>query len=442
MRRCRLAVLALLLALPAAWSADLLRGGHARVVFVGDSITGLARNAAAGWGHQLDWALRQAHPDCTPDLVCLGGSGQGVRSWLNVEQRSRTAPVFLDIKGIDVQAALAKPADVLVVMLGMNDVLAPYVADDERSLADWLAGYRQLVAAVSARIHPGQVALATATPNTEDPAAPKNALMDKLNAQAAVLAKELGALVIPTNAAMWEVLRRGREGRRDFHVTYDFVHPNEAGHLAIATAMLRALGDPDAADLLVNERLLRLYLPALVPPVPPVVAGPVVRQPWRVAAGTVQSFWRGQEFEAAKAHGPLEASIEAGTDFTQAADVTGARLAWRAWVPTVDYTGLDAPGNVDFAGIVHARNFEAGYGTRTLRTEAARDATLNVSTQVFAGTLHLTVWLNGAVVYSGLLMREPGHKRSLPVKLKAGDNTLVFRLNHLAWQFQCNVDVE
>ena len=163
MTRRRFALLAALLVLRPLAGADLLRQGAARVVFVGDSITGLSRNAAAGWAHQMAWALEQSHPGCKPDLVSLGGSGQGVRSWLSVEQRSRGEAVTLDIPGVDVREALSRPADVLVIMLGMNDVLSPYVSEDEAALANWADGYRQLVASLRERLRPTTLALAQAT---------------------------------------------------------------------------------------------------------------------------------------------------------------------------------------------------------------------------------------------------------------------------------------
>ena len=74
----------------------LLKQGQARVALVGDSITGLSRNYATGFAHQMDWALAQAHPGCRPNFVALGGSGQGVRSWRDVELRSRTNEVLLE----------------------------------------------------------------------------------------------------------------------------------------------------------------------------------------------------------------------------------------------------------------------------------------------------------------------------------------------------------
>src|ERR1700722_15731909 len=82
--------------------------GNARVVLVGDSITGLSRNYAAGFAHQMQWALEQAHADCKPELIALGGSGAGVTAWLSFERRSRQEEFFLDVKGNPVKATLDK----------------------------------------------------------------------------------------------------------------------------------------------------------------------------------------------------------------------------------------------------------------------------------------------------------------------------------------------
>ena len=64
-------------------------------------------------------------------VICLFSMETGAA----LEKRSRSETVFLDVKGIDVKAALDQPADVLIIMLGMNDVLAPYVTDEPASCA-------------------------------------------------------------------------------------------------------------------------------------------------------------------------------------------------------------------------------------------------------------------------------------------------------------------
>ncbi len=500
----------------------LLKQGLARVVLVGDSITGLSRNYATGFAHQMDWALAQTYPGCRPNLVSLGGSGQGVRSWRDVELRSRTQEVLLDVPGLDVKAALSQPAEVLIIMLGMNDVLAPYVVDEQAVWDEWKANYRELIAALRARLHPQVTALAGATLCTEDLTSPKNHILDNLNAQAATLAKELNLLWLPTNETMRDVLQQGRRLKPDFHVTYDYVHPNEPGHIGIAIAMLRGLGEEVAAKTLADQRLpkaleksggvtprlsfevkpvpmplnedrqsFRVYYwltVAQVPGGPPprvtlaadqwdvtpavieepegefVVSGTPYRRenvwrlaavvgsqsvsrdvrispPWLVAAGFVAPFWNGQTFDTTKARGPVDEAIAAGRDFTVEPAAGGLKPQWLRLFPSVNYTGGDAPGSVDFAAVTHARNFEAGYGARWIRSDRERTVNLALSTQAFAGTNHLTVYLNGREVYSGLLTGEPKRSKTVEVRLERGWNALAFRSNHVTWQWQCSVDV-
>lgn len=511
------------LAAPPA-DASVLKGGNARVIFVGDSITGLSRNYATGFAHQIQWALKSTYPKCTPDLVALGGSGQGIVSWRGVEQRSRKETCFLDVRGIDVKAALDRPADLVVIMLGMNDVLAPYVADDPVELDRWSDGYRSLIDAIRQRVKPGVVALATITMCTEDPASPRNRLMDQLNRRVAMLAEQLGCRVLRTGESVEDVLRQGRRLRPDFHVTYDFVHPNEAGHLGIAIAMLKGLGEPAAAQRLADERLARVlqaaagpgpslsyewtplagpldsqtqqfrvrywYGEAATPPSGPVrvslagqgwkvqpdhcdtaegeflIAGETDRRmnlltlecnhagrsgtrevripaPWLVAAGTVQPMWSGMKFNPAKALTPVDAAILRGDDFraVKLDPAKGTSLTWRRLFPTIDYTGLDSPGSVDFVAVTPGRNFETGYGARWIYSPRERPVGVALGVQAFAGALHLTVFLNGRELYAGHITSEPRKKKEIDARVRQGWNTLVFKANHCAWQWQCSVDL-
>ena len=234
----------------------LLQQGNARIVLVGDSITGQSRNHPAGFAHQIDWALQQVYPGCHPNIVALGGSGQGVQAWLNTEKRARIEAFRSDVKGIEVKATLDQPADVLVIMLGMNDVLAPYVVDEPASWAKWKADYRELITSLQSRLKPKVIALATVTLCTEDiNHSPKNAIMEKLNQRVEELARGMRIMVLPTNQFMRLVLMRGRESSPDFHVTHDYVHPNETGHLAIACGMLRGLSEDRACQALEVKKL-------------------------------------------------------------------------------------------------------------------------------------------------------------------------------------------
>jgi len=232
-----------------------LKQGNARVIFVGDSITGQSRNVKTGYAHQFEAAVRATYPNATPQIISLGGSGHSVGSWAGVEKNSREKSVVLDIKTNDVHKVLAQPADVLVIMLGMNDVLAPYVDDTPESIDKWTARYQKLIDALKVRVSPGVLALAGITPCTEDPQSPKNQLISKLNDQIALLAKNNNARLLPTSQTVWDIQMQGRRLRPDYHVTADFVHPTTAGHIGIAMGMLDGLGETAAVDWLRKNRL-------------------------------------------------------------------------------------------------------------------------------------------------------------------------------------------
>lgn len=226
-----------------------------RIVFIGDSITGQGDNRGKeGWISMIAEGLALERPSAKLTLVGLGGSGAGVNAWLIYENKSRTAPLLLDSKVNDVGQTLDAGAQIVVVMLGMNDVLAPSLKGTQPAEFDaWEAKYSSLVDAIRARSHPRVFAVATVTPCTEDIAAPKNQAIAELNRRIQKLAKEKDLMVLPTGAAVWEMLKWGQSFRSDFHVTNDFVHPNAPGHVAIAAGMLRGFGEEQAASKLIEK---------------------------------------------------------------------------------------------------------------------------------------------------------------------------------------------
>jgi len=233
-----------------------------RIVFVGDSITGQgAKGGKNGWIALIGEGLSLERPAAKPTLIGLGGSGMTVGAWLGSEKKSRTEPVALDVKETDVGKTLDAGAEIVVVMLGMNDVLSPGVKNTPAELDAWSTRYSDLIEALRARSHPRVVALATVTPCTENPKSPKNLVVAELNSRIAKLAKEKNFIVLPTNAAAYEVQALGRSYRPDFRITVDFVHPGGAGHMAIAMGMLRGLGEDKAAQKLL-EKYPALYKPA------------------------------------------------------------------------------------------------------------------------------------------------------------------------------------
>ena len=248
--------------LAAAETPSLVRDGD-RVVFVGDSITGQGMNIGPGGFINLFKAgLEAARPESRVTVVPLGGSGHTVGSWQNVEKQSREKETFLDVKNVDVREALDRHADVLIVMLGMNDTLSPSLDASPASLDAWAVRYRDLLAALRSRTTPRVTALATITPNTEDPQSPKTLAIAEMNRRVAAIAAEQDCVLLPTSDTIWETLRAGRRLKPDFHVAPDFVHPNGVGHASIAAAMLRGLGETKAAEAITTQHIQKAFAAA------------------------------------------------------------------------------------------------------------------------------------------------------------------------------------
>lgn len=237
----------LLLAASTAFAESLIKP-KSRIVFVGDSITGQSIHHPDGYNHQMRWALSQTfESNSMPELVSLGGSGQGVNSWIGTAERSMEKETFLDIKGVDVKANLEKKADILIIMLGMNDILCPYVKPTTEDMDRWANDYMRLIDNIRGRAKPEITALASITLLTDDADSPKDLIRKQLNQRVQAMTKKHGFLYIETGEEMARLLERGRQLDPKFRPTNDFVHPNTLGHTAITVAMLEGLGEMDSA---------------------------------------------------------------------------------------------------------------------------------------------------------------------------------------------------
>ena len=159
------------------------------------------------------------------------------------------------VKNVDVREARGRHADVLIVMLGMNDSLSPSMDASPASLDAWAGRYRELLGSLRSRTTPRVTALATITPNTEDPQSPKTLAIAEMNRRVAAIAAEQDCVLLPTSDTIWETLRAGRRFKPDFHVAPDFVHPNGVGHASVAAAMLRGLGEMKAAEAISTQQI-------------------------------------------------------------------------------------------------------------------------------------------------------------------------------------------
>ncbi|HPK36651.1 MAG TPA: GDSL-type esterase/lipase family protein [Kiritimatiellia bacterium] len=233
------------LMLACACRAESLLRPNDRIIFVGDSITAQAVGEMQGYYHQFTNALKTAYPASRNEVIGLGFSGHTVFSWADsLEVKSRTESVPANTGGFDVHTAFARPADLVLVLLGMNDILRPTVTDEEASLRMWQDKYRELIRAIRKRVSPREFVLCEITPLTEDPLAPKNRVRDRMTQLVRELAREENCRVAETGGALFDVIARARKARQDYLVIPDTVHPRRPlGHTAIARGMAAALRD-------------------------------------------------------------------------------------------------------------------------------------------------------------------------------------------------------
>jgi len=260
-----------------------------RIIFVGDSITAQGAGSPRGYYHQFTNALQTVYPDYRNEVVALGFSGNTLFDWTDsIEVKSRTQSVPANTGGFDVHTAFAKRADVVFILLGMNDILRPTMRDDEAVLQTWKAKCRELVGAIRARVAPREVILCEITPLTEDPLSPKNRVRDRLTCLARELAAEERYRVAETGASVFDAVARCRKARQDYHVIPDTVHPQQPlGHAAIARGMAAALRDGPltaAFDAFIGAEVARLR------PAKPAVTYGFRPQPGCAAEGAEQTY--------------------------------------------------------------------------------------------------------------------------------------------------------
>ncbi len=492
-----------------------------RIVFVGDSITGQGGNLSQGWTHLMAEALAQTHPNGVPTLIALGGSGQTVGSWQNVEKKSRDEAMTLDVKGVDVKATLDQHADVVVIMLGMNDVLSPSLSATDADFDAWATRYRALIASLRERTKPRVLALATVPLCTEDENSPKNRAIASLTQRINTLAREENAVVLPVHETMLKMLAQGRTLRPDFHVTGDFVHPNAAGHLAIAQGMLKGLGEETAAQNLAEKYGAKILNPTKLAPISYAVeflpaplqsdeqtakirfwtndfgpkTAPIVRlmapagwkvspanisakngeftvsgpfdrlenrvaleaangalsqktdvvlpAPWLIGTANLrQTVWldNNSRFDPEKGRLAVDEALMRGEIWGKPIEIVPYHpMKWLRHNPSVDYLGGAQSGSVDMAAVTFFQSFEVGYGARWIYSERERPVQFKLGSQSFGGNDFLAVWMNGESFYSGHIMRERG--KIVETRLRKGWNALVFKSNHLQWQWHFSIDL-
>ncbi len=510
----------------AADVASVLKEGD-RIVVVGDSITGqsVGKNGYVG---MMQEALLAAHPGTKTTLTALGGSGQNVGSWVGVEKDSRERHFNLDVPNVDVKATLDGGAEVVIIMLGMNNVLRPDTGNTPEAVDGWAGNYRKLIVALQERTKARVIALATPTLCTEDFASPKNVLMDQMSAAMVKLAAEMHCVILPVRDRSKEALIEGRSRKSDFHLSTDFVHPQAIGHLAIATGMLEGLGESAAAKAMNDDRAAQLWkavevkgpsVSYLFEPVGEPAAdsdehtfkirywardasGSIARaakvtlklpEGWTASPAaidaaqgeftargrldhlrnvlTVAAEWdgatatsdvvipagwivgvgnfgregwiddKGMKFDPTKGHMAIDEGLCRGIGFDKAVVVTPTanwhkQIGWKRYVASLNYPGGADPGSIDLSAVSYFGVFDVAYGARWIYSPTERSVPMEFDSHTFAGDYYLSLWVNGQVV-----RQSWDRKGTAELKLKKGWNAIVFKSNHLEWQWQFDMKI-
>jgi len=224
------------------------------VVFYGDSVTEQGR-----YTRDIEtWTLVH-HPDWHVRFISSGWNS-------DTAEGGKGGPIDVRLR----RDVLPYRPTVVTILLGTND--AQYRAFNDADFQAYTQGMTHIVDTLT-RALPG-VRLVLLTPTFYDEFAPGshhikgyNAVMQRYGDSVKTLAETRELTVIDLNAPLRAATVEGRKTSRRFTLVPDGVHPNEAGHLIIATTILRAWNAPaEVPTATVGPRLPQIL--TLPPPWP------------------------------------------------------------------------------------------------------------------------------------------------------------------------------
>jgi lysophospholipase L1-like esterase len=205
-----------------------------KLVMIGDSITdcerarpigeGLFGALGKGYVSMVEATLTATMPERRIRVVNMGTSGNTV---LGLAARWKTD--VLDLH-----------PDWLSVMIGINDVWRQFdlpLQTEEHVLLD---RYTHVLGDLVQKTRPMVKGLILLTPYVieSNPSDPMRAMMDRYGAAVKQVASAHNCLFVDVQAAFDAVLRHVHP----MALAWDRIHPNQAGHMVIAKALLTALG--------------------------------------------------------------------------------------------------------------------------------------------------------------------------------------------------------
>jgi len=207
---------------------------RSRLVMIGDSVTDCERARPVGEGlfgaigkgyvMMVDALLHAAYPAHQVRISNVGSSGNTVRDLL---QRWQTDVIDL------------KP-DWVSIMIGINDVWRQFDLPRHGEAHVGLTEYENALESMASRTKPLVKGLVMMTPFYIEPLR-EDAMrkrMDEYGAAVKRVATKHGAVFVDTQAAFDRLLQHNHSAA----ISWDRVHPNHLGHMALARAFLEGVG--------------------------------------------------------------------------------------------------------------------------------------------------------------------------------------------------------
>ena len=226
-----------------------------RIVFVGDQVIKRAQTESSGFVQQMRSAFSATYSNRVTTVVAIGHDSGYVDYWRStIEPNSRTAPYTSGMSADPYAELNGNPdPDWLIFGFGSMEIDCPYYGIS--SLSTWKSRVKELIDTIAARCTPKKIGIMGATPVTEDRESPKNAAVDAFSEAAREICDENGYTFFPVTDDIWKTFDRGRRLRNDFRITDAFVRPSAVGHYSIAQSILNELGETNAANWIVEQRI-------------------------------------------------------------------------------------------------------------------------------------------------------------------------------------------
>jgi lysophospholipase L1-like esterase len=211
---------------------------NSTLLFIGDSITDAGRDLS---GEPTAWAphvgLGIGYVNLVNALITAQRPGDKIR----VINRGVSGNTVLDLKTRWEQDVLAYNADWLAVMIGINDVWrqfdSPLRADLHVGIDTYESTLDELLTATRARLQLQGLVLLSPFVFIAQREDAMRAQMDRYGAVVQRLAEKHGAIFVDVQAALDHLM----EHRHPTGISWDRIHPDTVGHMAIAQAFLQAV---------------------------------------------------------------------------------------------------------------------------------------------------------------------------------------------------------